>query len=161
MKPDRRAHAYELTTLGQRKKIKTCSKWMHQPTSPTPKLKHRGGTRRLAQALRRGLTFCSLPQQSGQSADASLGRRIHSGLLCGEKSWHCVARRVPSSSQPVARRTGATRAEQIMCYRERVRRVKRRDECVLGGPDAVKDMVLHAEGHPEKHGKRALGHSST
>lgn len=40
--------------------------------------------------------------------------------------------------QPVARRAGATRAEQIMCYRERVRRVKRRDECVTGGPDAVK-----------------------
>jgi hypothetical protein len=39
---------------------------------------------------------------------------------------------------------GATRAEYIMCYRARVRRV----ECVIVGPDAAKSRFCHAEGAP-------------
>jgi hypothetical protein len=36
----------------------------------------------LAQAIRRGLTFSSLPHLSGQSEDAGISSSIHLGLLC-------------------------------------------------------------------------------
>jgi hypothetical protein len=64
------------------------------------------------------------------------------------------------SSQPTVRcpfLAGATRAEYIMCYRARVRRV----ESVIVGPDAAKSRFWHAEGHPERHGKRAFCDSAS